>query len=246
MHARSTKRRRSRARTSSSCIAESEGPTQTRVRLLHAAVRVFAERGFRAATVRQICKLARANIAAVSYHFGSKKALYEAAVESLFRLQEPDGDPSISPLTEPEGPPALRLEALLRDQLRVIHGGTGASAVQRAAMLLKEFAFPSAQLKRIAGGQIGPLLDRLVGLILEYLPLRGGDPRLDAIVACIMGPILFPVYTAQALSRAGLEVPSREDLMRSAELLPRFVVAGLPALVEALRHPAPHAAPPLG
>ena len=48
---------------------------ETRERLLEAAGEVFAERGFREATVRGICKRANANNAAVNYHFGEKEEL---------------------------------------------------------------------------------------------------------------------------------------------------------------------------
>ena len=52
----------------------------TRTQLLAAAAEIFAERGFRNATVREICRHANANVAAISYHFGDKNALYAAVL----------------------------------------------------------------------------------------------------------------------------------------------------------------------
>ncbi len=52
------------------------GHDETRRQLLEAAGAVFAEAGFRNATVREICHQAGANIAAVNYHFGDKETLY--------------------------------------------------------------------------------------------------------------------------------------------------------------------------
>ena len=59
--------------------------TETRQRLLEAAGEVFAERGFRATTVREICHRAKANLAAVNYHFGDKERLYAAVLQYTFR-----------------------------------------------------------------------------------------------------------------------------------------------------------------
>ena len=56
----------------------------TRQRLLNAACEVFGVRGYKEATVREICQLAGANVAAVNYHFGDKEKLYDAAWRYAF------------------------------------------------------------------------------------------------------------------------------------------------------------------
>ena len=58
----------------------------TRRRILQAAGRIFADRGFDAATIKQITDAAKANVAAVNYHFGSKRRLYL----EVLRLALPD------------------------------------------------------------------------------------------------------------------------------------------------------------
>ncbi len=58
----------------------------TRQRLIEVAGEVFAEQGFRLATVREICAKAGANIAAVNYHFGDKAGLYSAVMKYSLEL----------------------------------------------------------------------------------------------------------------------------------------------------------------
>jgi AcrR family transcriptional regulator len=58
-----------------------EAGQRTRTRLVDAALDLLAERGEDAVTLRELTDAADANVAAVSYHFGSLKALCEASVE---------------------------------------------------------------------------------------------------------------------------------------------------------------------
>ena len=55
---------------------------ETRQRLLTVAERLFADRGFKKVTVREICRAARANVAAVNYHFGDKLGLYREVLQA--------------------------------------------------------------------------------------------------------------------------------------------------------------------
>lgn len=65
----------------------------TRVRLLNAAIDVFGQRGFEAATTRIIAAAAGANVQAISYYFGSKEGLYMAAADHLSRLAADHWEP---------------------------------------------------------------------------------------------------------------------------------------------------------
>ncbi len=58
-----------------------EAGQRTRDRLLAAALELLAQRGQEGVTLREITENAEANVAAVSYHFGSLKALRDAAIE---------------------------------------------------------------------------------------------------------------------------------------------------------------------
>lgn len=63
-----------------------EATPNTKERLLKAACRIFAEKGFRNATVAEICDAAEANIAAVNYHFGDKEKLYDEVWRHAFAI----------------------------------------------------------------------------------------------------------------------------------------------------------------
>ena len=60
---------------------ERRQPDDPRERILSAAGCEFAERGYDAATIRDICAAAAVNIAAVNYYFGDKRRLYIESVK---------------------------------------------------------------------------------------------------------------------------------------------------------------------
>ena len=65
-------------------MTEAKSKTATRAAILDTAKKIFAAKGFGAATVRDICTEAGANIALVSRYFGSKRELYAEVCRSLF------------------------------------------------------------------------------------------------------------------------------------------------------------------
>ena len=84
--------------------------TDTATRLQTAGRRIFARRGYEGASVRGITREARANLGAVTYHFGSKKRLYEAVVDSaLAPLRDRVTEAAAAP-----GTPLERIEGVVR------------------------------------------------------------------------------------------------------------------------------------
>ena len=108
----------------------------TEQRLIEAAGAVFAEKGFRAATIREIIHRAKANIAAVNYHFGDKEALFVEAVKSAYAC----ATEGLPPTWPPGTPPVEKLRTFIRMMATVMNGPVRPSALQ---LMMREMANPS-------------------------------------------------------------------------------------------------------
>ncbi len=56
-------------------------------RILEAATKLFAQKGFDGASIREICKLADVNLCMISYYWGGKQELYNGIIEDLIEKQ---------------------------------------------------------------------------------------------------------------------------------------------------------------
>jgi AcrR family transcriptional regulator len=82
----------------------------TATALLDVATELFAEHGYAGTSIRMITGAAGANLAAVTYHFGTKRALYGAVLERVFGPLAADAEAALTS----EGAPLDRVEAFLR------------------------------------------------------------------------------------------------------------------------------------
>jgi AcrR family transcriptional regulator len=153
---------------------------ETRMRLLEAASKVFAEKGFRETTNADICKKAHVNTASVNYHFGSKEELYVEAWKYSFdkslKKHPPDG--GISP------------EASAQERLR----GRIYSFMQRVSdpetyelqITHKEMACPTGYLRVVLPLSLEVLRDGFKSVVTELL---GKDASEQDVNFCNMNVV---------------------------------------------------------
>ena len=174
-----------------------DGPAEsksddTRARLLHAAAEVFAERGFEAATIREICRQAHANLALVNYHFGDKLELYTEVLRTCVPKTE-------SASKHDESNPEEALRQMIRDMLeRALENGDRASL--RYRLILHEFVHPSLATARIVDVTIRPIYDRLRTIVGAIAGLSPGDDQTRLCVHSVIGQVVHYAHSGPVAS----------------------------------------------
>ena len=179
-----------------------ESDEKTRQRLLDAAGEVFADQGFRNATVREICRRAGANVAAVNYHFGDKERLYLEVMRQAHghAFSKYPSDMGLPPGAPPEDRVRSFVKAFL---LRILDIGKSSWA---GRLMSKELSEPTAALDFIVNEQIRPNFIFLSTALRELLgPAAAATPDGDALVrrcaASIVGQCLFYHFGRPILER---------------------------------------------
>src|SRR5258707_15697591 len=110
-----------------------EAGARTRTRLLDAALELLAERGEVNVTLREVTGAAEANVAAVSYHFGSLKSLLDAAVEQALGLYLDAQQKSVGALAAGATPAEVAAPFAAPVVSALAAGGGGGSMMRDAA-----------------------------------------------------------------------------------------------------------------
>jgi len=143
--------------------AETSQTADTRDRLLEAARRTFAEKGYHHATVAEICERGRANIAAVNYYFRHKENLYAEAWRQAFARSvakhPPDGG------VPADAPPEQRL----RGRIRALIERVADPESDEFDIVHKELANPTGLLTEAMHEAIEPVRQGMASVIQELL-----------------------------------------------------------------------------
>ena len=196
----------------------------TAAALVHAGRSLFAQRGFDGTSVRAITAQAGANLGAITYHFGSKAALYEAVLRSAIGPSQH----KIAAAAAGPGSALQRVEGIVRALFDYLYENPDLPSLMMQ-LLVSGRAIPEPALQAMQAN-----IGQLAGVIAEGQAegsIRAGDPQLMALS---IGAQPIWLALARRALQAGIaidqdELDTREQLVESVA---RFVRAGLADYLE--------------
>jgi len=201
-----------------------KGVAKTAKSLLAAASDVFATKGYRDATIAEICERAKANIAAVNYHFGDKETLYTEAWRHSFseslKAHPPDGGVSDA------APPEERLRGQVVALLRRI-----ADEDNREFFIVqKELANPTGLLNKVMRVELRPLHEKMETLVRELLGPRTSDMQVRFCAISIISQCINPMVAIKSRKEKREDKdspPGVDDIEAYSRHVVQFSLAGI-------------------
>ena len=184
---------------------------EPRERILSAAGREFAERGYESATVRDICLAAGVTVAAVNYYFGDKQRLY---IESVKHAHEQRAGQVPLPEWTAGTPPQRKLHDFVGNLLeRMLGFGDPPWQVR---LMMREVLHPTDACRELVEDYVRPRFELLVSILDELVDDRLSQTELRRVALSIIGQCFL--YRA-AGDVVGMLVP-REELESHHSLAP--------------------------
>ncbi len=180
-------------------------------RLLHTAIEVFAERGFKAATVREICSRANVNVASVNYYFRSKEVLYSKAL--ALAIQEANRLYPMAAAEDKNLPPEQRLALFIDNFLHKLLDDSHLG--YHSKLITREIAEPTKALDEIIATAIIPQFDLLEEIVRQLL---GSDIDRSAVKRCllsILGQCLLFKHSRSIVERLHPELIADENAIKA-------------------------------
>jgi AcrR family transcriptional regulator len=194
----------------------------TRQRILEAAGEVFAQKGFKAATVREICGRVGANLAAVNYYFGDKERLYIEAVQ----LAHCSGSDEVPPHWPPGTSAVVKLQDFIR--LMLTHLLDKRRPGWHSVLMMRELAEPTSACVALVEAYIRPLYETLDGILKELLGEELPASERHLIGFSIVGQCLFyKVHQPISELLVGRDEYQGYDVERLARHITQFSLAGM-------------------
>ena len=197
----------------------------TRERILKAAERLFAERGYDGTSVRTIVAKAKVNQAAINYHFEGKDGLYREVLRAAFHALTEDQ------LAHGEEIKTMSREAALsefvRRQLRPL---TARDEFSRSLRIFNwETVRPTAVFRKLMSEEATPFMGLAVDVIRRFLP--DADQRTLTVAAIwLLGQCSVFVRNREQLAAPPMNLTLDADAVEwLTRMISRWTAGGLGA-----------------
>ena len=193
-------------------------------RLLHIAIEVFAERGFRAATVREICSRANVNVASVNYYFRSKEALYSKAL--ALAIQEANQLYPMAAAQDQNLAPEQRLTLFIDNFLHKLLDDSHLG--YHSKLITREIAEPTKALDEIIAIAIVPQFMLLEEIVREILGMQADKTTIERCLLSILGQCLMFKHSRSVVDRLHPElIADEEAIQATAAHIAKFSLSAL-------------------
>lgn len=211
----------------------------TKVRILDSAEHLFAEKGYASTSVRDIISEADANLAAVHYHFHSKKAVLEAVVVRRCVGLNRERLEMLARFERESGGRAVELEhifeAFLAPAFRLVYDNAEGGA--RFARLMGRLYAEGDLLPRIVKNKFGPVLETFTSALKRALPDVADEDLLWRIHFAI-GAMAHTLRGSWQLENLPGGTNSSVEWQSTLHRLIEFLSAGFRVPVTATQHTA--------
>ncbi|MDF7801626.1 TetR/AcrR family transcriptional regulator [Pontiellaceae bacterium B1224] len=212
-------------------------PSTTKIRLIDAASVIFADKGYREATVAEICEAADANIAAVNYHFGDKSNLYREVWAYLF-AEEATRNPLTADFSDIGAEVWLR--RFIRSRIENIFDTGFAGRLPR--LLHREMGEPTEMHESLFQTHLKPTHELVKRAIKSLIGPEITEDQLKLAVHNFMGLHIFLNVGHQKAKKGELpdgpkhRLPSFENLPELANQVETFAIGGLLATRDLIKN----------
>ena len=198
--------------------------TKTRERILTIACEVFAKRGFRNTTVRDICQQAGVNVASVNYYFSSKEKLYEEVCKYACGISSDDSDRRFK--LKPSGNPEEQLKSFVQALLTNVLGKEPSS--WRHMIMSREMVEPTNALSIIIKEMIKPRFQQLYSIVKELLGKKAADETVRRCCFSITGQCLYYRFAQPVVMKLNPQQKyDQASIEKLAEHITRFSLDAL-------------------
>jgi AcrR family transcriptional regulator len=203
--------------------AKHKAADRTRDKLIEAAGHVFAERGYRAATIREICRRAGSNVASVNYTFGDKMGLYTEVLRHSVHAAE---SAALYAALDSRLSPEETIRGVIR--ARLLSMGDEKRLDWHFRLVMHECSEPTAAMGRVVDEGMRPIYDRMRKAVGEIIGLPPDHETTRLCINSIIGQILFYKFSRPVLMHLQPELKlTAKQLQRISEHIADFSLAYL-------------------